>query len=61
MTNKSLGSMRMVLLVLIVLLFGLTAYLYFQTGKFSFASVVIALGCLVVFLVSGRQGASGKP
>lgn len=60
MTNKALNVMRMVLLALIVLLFGLTAYLYFQTGKFNFASFVVALGCVVILLVTGRKGASGK-
>ena len=60
MTNKSLNLMRTVLLALIVLLFGLTAYLYFQTGKFNFASFVVALGCTVILLITGRKGSSGK-
>jgi uncharacterized membrane protein affecting hemolysin expression len=60
MTNQSLNAMRMVLLVLIVLLLCLTAYLYFKTGQLNFGSLVGALGCLAVLLITGRKGANGK-
>ena len=60
MANQALNIARMVLLVLIVLLLGLTAYLYFRTGKFDFGSVIAALGCLVFFLITGRKQVSGK-
>ena len=58
MTNKSLNSMRMVLLVPIVLLFALTAYLYFRTGRFDFTTFVGAGICTVIFLVTGRKGSA---
>ena len=60
MANQALNIVRMILLVLIVLLLGLTVYLYFKTGKFNFGSVVSALGCLVFFLITGRKQVSGK-
>lgn len=60
MANKSLNLVRMVLLVFIILLVGLTAYLYFQSGKFNFSSIVVALGCLLILLITGRKGDSGK-
>jgi len=58
MTNQSLNLMRIVLLILIAVNFGLTAFLYFRTGKINFAGVTVALGCLVIFLVTGRKAAS---
>ena len=60
MTDRTLNLVRMILLVLVILLLASTAYLYFQTGKFNFASVVGALGCLVIFLVTGRKQGPGK-
>lgn len=59
MTNRTTNVMRMFLLVLVVLLLGLTAFLYFRTGKFNFSSVVGALGCLVIFLVTKPRQVSG--
>jgi len=59
MTNQTLTLMRMILLVLIVLSLGLTGYIYFQTTRFNFAGLLVAIGCLVVFLVTGKQS-SGK-
>lgn len=60
MSNQALNIVRMALLVLIGMLLGLTAYLYFRTGKFNYGSVVTALGCLVFFLITGRKQVSGK-
>jgi len=60
MANQTLNIMRVILLVLIVLLLGLTAYKYFQTGKFNFESVFAALACLVFFLITGRKQVPGK-
>jgi hypothetical protein len=60
MTDRALNMVRMVLLVLSVLLLGVTAYLYLRTGEFNFGSFVVALGCLVIFLVTKRRQASGK-
>ena len=61
MTNNSVNLMRMVLLGAIVLLFALTAYLYFQTGRFDFTSFIGAGILAVIFLVTGRKGsAQGK-
>jgi hypothetical protein len=54
MTNESMNLVRTVLLVLTVLVLGLTAYLYFQTGKFNFGSFGVALGCLLIFLTTRR-------
>jgi hypothetical protein len=58
--NQTLKLARTILLVLIIILFGLTAYLYFKTGKFNFSTVVTALGCLVIFLITGLKGVSGR-
>ena len=53
--------MRMVLLVAIVLLLGITALLYFRTGKFDFTSVFFALFCLFIFIImKPRQVSGGK-
>ena len=60
MASQSLGPARIVLLVLTVLLLGLAAYQYSQTGKLNFGSVVVALGCLVIFLITGRKHAGRK-
>jgi hypothetical protein len=49
----------MVLLVLIVLLLGLTALLYFRTGKFDLSTVVGAGLCLVIFIVTKRKQVFG--
>ena len=59
MTNRSTNAMRMVLLVPIVLLLGLTALLYFRTGKFDLSSVVGALFCLAIFIVTKPKQVSG--
>ena len=62
MTDKSLNSMRMVLLVAIVLLFALTAILYFKTGRFDFTTFVGAGLCAVILIVTGgKRSAQGKP
>ena len=61
MTNKSLNSMRMVLLVAIVLLVALTAYLSFKTGRLDLTGFIGAGLCTAVFLLTGRKGsAQGK-
>jgi CHASE2 domain-containing sensor protein len=60
MKNQTLKLARTILLVLVVILIGLTAYLYFKTGKFNFPPVVTALGCLVIFLITGQMRDSGK-
>ncbi len=60
MKSQTLKVARTILLVLIVILFGLTAYLYFKTGKFDFPPAITALGCLVIFLITGVKGVSGK-
>jgi len=52
MTNKSLNAVRMVLLVAIVLLFAITAFLYFRTGKFDFTTFFGAGMITVIFLVT---------
>lgn len=59
MTNRSINAMRMVLLVPIVVLLGITALLYFRTGKFDFSSVLGALSCLFVFIVTKPKQVSG--
>jgi ribose/xylose/arabinose/galactoside ABC-type transport system permease subunit len=59
MTKQSINAMRIVLLVPIVLLLGLTALLYFRTGKFDLSSVVGAGLCLVIFLVTKPKQVSG--
>jgi hypothetical protein len=60
MTNRTTNVMRKVLPVVIVLLLGLTAFLYFRTGEFYFPSVVVALGCLVIFLVTKPGKSPGR-
>jgi putative effector of murein hydrolase len=60
MKNQTLKLARIILLVLVVVLFGLTVYLYLKTGKFNFPPVVTALACLMIFLITGRAGDSGK-
>lgn len=59
MTNRSTNAMRIVLLVAIVLLLGITALLYFRTGKFDISSVVGAGLCLVIFIVTKPKQVSG--
>jgi hypothetical protein len=61
MTNRTMDSIRMILLILVVVLLGLTAYLYFETGKLNFGTVVVALGCLIIFFVTRRKDIAGKP
>lgn len=51
--------MRMILLVPFVLLLGIAALLYFRTGKFDIPSVVGALFCLFIFLVTKPRQVSG--
>jgi hypothetical protein len=59
MTNRTTNVMRMILLALVILGLGLTAFLYFRTGKFDFSSIVI-LGCLlVIFLIMKPRQVSG--
>jgi hypothetical protein len=60
MKNQTLKVARTILLVLIIVLVGLTAYLYFKNGKFNFSPLVTALGCLVIFLITGQTGAARK-
>ena len=60
MKNQTLKVARIILLVLIVVLVGLTAYLYFKTGKFDFPPLVAALSCLFIFLITGQAGAAKK-
>jgi amino acid permease len=55
MTNKSVNLMRMVLGVAIVLLFALTAFLYFRTGRFDFTSFVGALMCTAILIITGGK------
>jgi len=59
MTNRSINAMRMVLLVPIVLLLGLTALLYIRTGKFDLSSVVGAGLLLAIFIVTKPKQVSG--
>ena len=59
MTNRTTNVMRMILLVPIVLLLGLTALLYFRKGEFYFPTVVGALVCLVIVLVTKPRQDSG--
>jgi len=59
MTNRSINVMRMVLLVPIVVLLGLTALLYFRTGKFDLSSVVGAGLCLAVVIITKPKQVSG--
>jgi len=60
MTNRNTNAMRMVLLVPFVLLLGITALLYFRTGKFDFTSVVGALFCLAIFIITKPKQVSGR-
>jgi hypothetical protein len=60
MKNQTLKAARIILLVLIVALVGMAAYLYVKTGKFDFPPLVAALGCLVIFLITGQTGAAKK-
>lgn len=60
MTPQNLNAMRMILFAVIVLLLLITVYSYFQTGKFNFSSVFIALGCLLIFLVTKKKITSNQ-
>jgi hypothetical protein len=60
MTNQTTNAMRKILLVPIVLLLGSTAFLYFRTGKFDFTSVMGALFCLAIFLVTKPGRSPGR-
>lgn len=60
MKNQTLKVARIILLVLMVVLMGLTAYLYVKTGKFNFPPLVSALGCLFIFIMTGQVGAARK-
>jgi hypothetical protein len=51
--------MRIILLVPFVLLLGLTALLYFRTGKFDITTVVGAGFCLAIFILTKPRQVSG--
>ena len=59
MTNQTLTLLRKILLVLAGMLLGATIALFFLTGKFNIAGAFFALGCLAVFLFTGRKQAPG--
>lgn len=59
MTNRTTNAMRMVLLVPFVLLLGITALLYFRTGKFDITSVLGAGFCLFIFIITKPRQVSG--
>lgn len=44
--------MRMILLVLVFILLAVTAFLYFKSSQFDFLTLVAAIGCLVIYLVT---------
>ena len=51
----------MILLAAIIVILGLTAFLYFRTGEFYIPSVVIAGGCLAIIVVmKPRQDSGGS-
>lgn len=60
MNPQNLNAIRTGLLVMVVLLLLMTAYLYFQTGKFNFSSVFVAMGCLLIFLVTKKKDTSNQ-
>lgn len=52
--DQFIKGARVVLMILFVVLCGLLVYTYFRTGKFNFASLVSALGCLFFIIITGR-------
>ena len=60
MDNQTTNAMRKVLLAPMAMLLGLTAFLYFRTGKFDFTSVVGALFCLFIFIVTKPRRSPGR-
>ena len=60
MTKKSINPMRMVLLASIVLVFAVTAVLYFRTGEFYFTGFVVGGCCAVIFIITGEKRSQGK-
>ncbi len=58
--DQFIKGARVVLMILFVVLCGLLAYLYFRTGKFNFASLVSAHGCLFFIIITGRKRGSGR-
>jgi len=59
MTNRTTNVVRMILLAAIIVILGLTAFLYFRTGEFYFPGVVVALVCLAIVLVTKPRQDSG--
>ncbi|MDQ6788518.1 MAG: hypothetical protein M3033_17070 [Acidobacteriota bacterium] len=57
MDAKFLNAMRMILLVLIFLLLVATAALYFLKGEVYIPTIGAALGCFIIYLVTGRKAA----
>ena len=57
MEDKYKKTIRIVLLVVIVLLLLLPFGLYFYTGMFRISPLITALGCLLVFIITGKKKA----
>ncbi len=50
----------MVLLGAIVLMLLMTVGFYFQSGKFNFSSIFVALVCLLIFFVTKKKDTSNQ-
>ena len=55
MDTKTLNLMRTVLLVTVILLLALTVFAYFRRGEFDFFTIVVAMICLFLYVVTKKK------
>jgi hypothetical protein len=55
MDAKNLNAMRTILLVMVFVLLAMTAILYFTNHQLNISTVVVAMGCLLVYLVTKKK------
>lgn len=55
-SRKSINSVTVLIVIVILILFGLTFYNYYQSGKFNFSSISIG-ALLLLILTMGRKSA----
>lgn len=55
MDAKTLNALRTVLLIAILIMLSLTAFLFVRNGVLSLPIIIIAAGCLLIYLVTKRK------
>ncbi|MGI8468644.1 MAG: DUF3852 family protein [Pyrinomonadaceae bacterium] len=55
MNAKNLNVIRTILPVMVFVLLAMTAFLYFTNHQFNISTVVVAMACLLVYLVTKKN------